>query len=110
MKNITLFALATATLTLSACSDFAEDAGFDEAGTAADAAPKAMTEEEKKQAKNQCEISAIVQGGSNEQAKALCDCTIESLAVGRSGEELEVLDGKTANEALNTCAADLGIG
>ena len=102
MRLITTLAAATAVLSLNACESGETDA--------AEEVPLEMTEAERNQAKRECEISAVLQGGTNEQAVSLCECTIEALAVGRSAQGLEMLDADTANRALNTCAVELGMG
>ncbi|WP_114521609.1 hypothetical protein [Altererythrobacter sp. ZODW24] len=103
------FALG-ASLLLAACGEAPQSDSDASSSAQTKQVPKAMTGDEKRLAKNQCEIQAVMHGGTSEQATALCDCTIEKLAVGRSGEELEVLDGETSNAALNQCAEELGIG
>ncbi|WP_209348396.1 hypothetical protein [Pontixanthobacter sp. CEM42] len=108
MKNITSLAISIAALSLTACGGGASESR-EELSANAEEQEAVMTESEKRQAKTQCRLEAMTQGAPDDKAKELCECVVETLAIGRTGTEFEDIAEGPANEALNKCAEQAGL-
>ena len=80
-----------------------------DAGTAQGETAAGLTDSQMRQAKTQCGIAAVAQGGTAEQAKTLCDCTIERIAEGKTPEDFAAVSEQEANSVLEQCATENGM-
>lgn len=108
MTKKTALVLLAGALALSAC-DHQPDRDDTETTTNAADQASAIPPQAIREAKTQCQIAAVAQGGTSEQATTLCNCVIDRIAEGKTVEEFAAVTPEQADVTLGECAAENGI-
>lgn len=96
-------------LALGACGS-SEEAAPEGAETAVVDEMAAISDADLRGYKTSCEISAVGNGATADQAKGLCECTVTALAEGKTAAEFDALSEAEASAALELCVQQTGIG
>jgi len=114
MKRCLSIGAAAMALALSGCggAEPQADAQPQPEASAANSAAEApaISDADLRGYKTSCEISAVGNGATSEQAKGLCECTVTALAEGKTPAEFDAMGEGEINGALEQCIRETGIG